>query len=62
MHSNVSTRYILQNIYRSLVSYQTNGELGYEIAESHTVSEDGLVYTFKIREGVTFHDEPRPKT
>ena len=56
VHSNVSTRYILQNIYRSLVSYQTNGELGYEIAESHTVSEDGLVYTFKIREGVTFHD------
>ena len=42
VHSNVSTRYILQNIYRGLVSYQTNGELGYEIAgEPHCFRKTG---------------------
>ncbi len=56
IHSNVSARFILQNLYRSLVNYQTDGTIGYEVADSHTVSEDNLTYTFHLRDGVTFHD------
>ena len=56
IHSNVSARFILQNLYRSLINYQTDGTIGYEVADSHTVSEDNLTYTFHLREGVTFHD------
>ncbi len=48
---------ILMNIYDGLVRYK-DGTLEVEpaLAESWTISEDGTVYTFKLREGVTFHD------
>jgi peptide/nickel transport system substrate-binding protein len=48
---------ILINLYEGLVRYKP-GTLEVEpaLAESWTVSEDGLTYTFKLRQGVTFHD------
>ncbi len=48
---------ILVNLYEGLVQYKS-GTLEVEpaLAESWEVSEDGTVYTFKLREGVTFHD------
>lgn len=48
---------ILMNIYDGLVRYK-DGTLEVEpaLAESWTISDDGTVYTFKLRDGVSFHD------
>ncbi|MEL6216919.1 MAG: ABC transporter substrate-binding protein [Pseudomonadota bacterium] len=49
---------ILNNMYGSLVSFDpADLSKGYipDIAESWEVSEDGRVFTFKIREGLKFH-------
>ena len=48
---------ILMNVYDGLVRYRS-GTLEVEpaLAESWEISEDGTVYTFRLRDGVTFHD------
>ena len=48
---------ILVNIYEGLVQFQ-DGSLSVEpaLAEDWEISDDGLTYTFYLREGVTFHD------
>ncbi|MFQ5971295.1 MAG: ABC transporter substrate-binding protein [Alphaproteobacteria bacterium] len=48
---------ILMNVYDGLVRYK-DGTLEVEpsLAESWDISDDGLAYTFTLREGVTFHD------
>jgi len=48
---------ILVNIYDGLVRYK-DGTLEVEpaLAESWAVSDDGKTYTFKLRQGVKFHD------
>ncbi len=48
---------ILVNLYDGLVRFR-DGTLEVEpaLAESYEVSDDGLTYTFALREGVTFHD------
>ena len=46
----------LVNTYDGLMEYDAEGILKYALAESHTVSEDGKTYTFKIREGATWVD------
>lgn len=47
---------VFTNIYDTLIAYDM--DLGYEgiLAESWEISEDGTEYTFKLREGITFHD------
>ena len=48
---------ICDNIYEALVFYQdesTTLEPG--LAESWEISPDGKTYTFRLRQGVTFHD------
>src|SRR4029079_8645795 len=45
------------NIYDGLMRWQKNpAVLEPWVAESYTISPDGLKYTFKMRKGVKFHD------
>lgn len=44
------------NTYDGLVEYDVEGVLKPALAESWTISDDGLTYTFKIRQGVKWVD------
>lgn len=50
------TEKIMLNVFEGLLMPNTKGELIPAIAEEYSVSEDGLYYTFKIREGIKFHN------
>ncbi|MDD3661084.1 MAG: ABC transporter substrate-binding protein, partial [Lachnospiraceae bacterium] len=51
------TKEVLFNVYEGLVKPDSAGNLNPAIASGYTISEDGRTYTFKLREGVKFHDE-----
>src|SRR3989441_8370853 len=44
------------HIYEGLYSLDSSNRPIPMLAESHTVSKDGLTYTFKLRQGVKFHN------
>lgn len=47
---------VLNNIYDSLITIDANSEYHPSLAESWEMAEDGLSYTFKLRQDVTFHN------
>ncbi|MDQ2986170.1 MAG: ABC transporter substrate-binding protein [Armatimonadota bacterium] len=47
---------VLHQMFEGLVMYDENNELVPNLAESWTVSNDGLTYVFKIKPGVKFHN------
>ncbi len=53
-----NSTYVLEQVLETLVTLKpgTGGEIIPALAESWTISPDGLQYTFKIREGIKFHD------
>ncbi|MGJ5620317.1 ABC transporter substrate-binding protein [Sulfitobacter sp. MF3-043] len=51
-----STGRVLQNVHSSIVTVDKDLNVIPNLAESFDLSEDGLVYTFKLRSGVKFHD------
>jgi peptide/nickel transport system substrate-binding protein len=44
------------NVFEGLTRFGPDGAVNPGLAESWDISEDGTVYTFKLRDGVTFHD------
>ena len=49
---------LLELVYEPLITYKGNTALEFRglLAKNWTISEDGLSYTFLLREDVTFHD------
>ena len=54
-HLYAGEMYAQEMLYETLIDITQDGFKPC-LAESWTISEDGKVYTFKIRKGVTFHD------
>ncbi|QLD86753.1 twin-arginine translocation signal domain-containing protein [Natronomonas halophila] len=48
---------VIQQMYENLVNYiNGNPEIENQLAESIEVSDDGLTYTFNLKQGVTYHE------
>lgn len=47
---------LIDNVYQGLVGRTQDNEIRDVLAASHTISDDGLTYTFTLHDGVTFHD------
>jgi peptide/nickel transport system substrate-binding protein len=50
------TETLTNHIYEGLFTLDSTGKPIPMLAESHSVSRDGLTYTFKLRRGVKFHN------
>ncbi len=50
------TQEILFNIYEGLLKPDSEGNLVPAVASDYTMSEDGLTYTFTLRDGIKFHN------
>ncbi|MBQ6395558.1 MAG: hypothetical protein IJH87_04365 [Atopobiaceae bacterium] len=51
-----ATRELLFNVYEGLVKPDTEGNLNPTVAADFSVSPEGDIYSFVLREGVKFHD------
>ncbi len=47
---------VIEQVYSTLMALDPDAKPYPELAESHEVSPDGLQYTFKLRDGVVFHN------
>ena len=48
---------IIKSIFDGLMDYEPGtSTLAKDLAEDYTISDDGLTYTFKLRQGVKFHN------
>ncbi|MCX7929260.1 MAG: ABC transporter substrate-binding protein [Chlorobi bacterium] len=56
--NDVTSAHISENIYDQLLYFDANLNLTCELAERWEVSPDGRLYTYFLRRGVYFHDDP----
>lgn len=47
---------VYANVFEGLTRFASDGSVKPALAKSWEISDDGLVYTFKMQSGVTFHD------
>ena len=47
---------LYSNVFEGLTRFMSDGSVVPGLAESWEISDDGLTYTFKLHDGVTFHD------
>ncbi len=52
----ISTRNVVSNIFEPLMTRDETNQPILDLAESMTETPDGLSYTFKIRQGIKFHN------
>lgn len=50
------TKEVLFNVFEGLVKPDAAGNLVAAVASEYHISEDGTVYTFTLRDGITFHN------
>ncbi len=50
------TSAIMDNVFEGLMGFDENGNIVPRISSGYSVSDDGLVYTFSIRDDVYFHN------
>lgn len=56
--NDVTSAHIAENIYDQLLYFDENLQLTNELAERWEISPDGRLYTYYLRRGVYFHDDP----
>lgn len=56
LHTQITSNnaFAIDKIYESLVTFNSEGEIVDWLAQSHEISEDGLTYTFVLRDGLKF--------
>ena len=56
LSSSYSSSLVIEQVYSGLIQFDENMNIQPDLAESWTVSPDGLVYDFKLRQNVKFHN------
>ena len=54
--TDAGTRDVVFNLYEGLVKPASDGSLVPAVASEYHISDDAKVYTFTLRDGITFHD------